>query len=185
MTIIGNKIVLRPAREDEREKVFRWLAQSDLTSTMLGPPTFPDHPIPSWEEFCDSYPLSFFNSEGDGSGRNYIIMTGNEEAGIIGYDLLDKEKNQVWFDIWMSSSNYCGHGYGSDALVTLCNHIHKNYSITSFHISPSARNERAVAAYKKAGFEYIKIMNREEQITEFGEAEYDDNVLMVKKIPRK
>ena len=85
-------------------------------------------------------------------------------------------------DIWMRSEKYCGHGYGSDALSILCTYIHEKYGITNFIISPSARNKRAVAAYKKAGFQYVKVLSREEQIEEFGIAEYDDNVLMVKTI---
>ena len=75
---------------------------------------------------------------------------------------------------------YCGYGYGSDALNTLCKYIHKTYGITNFIISPSARNKRAIAAYKKAGFEYVKIINKEEQEKEFGKSEYDDNIMMIK-----
>ena len=56
------------------------------------------------------------------------------------------------------------------------------YGITNFIISPSARNKRAIAAYKKAGFEYVKTLNKEEQEKEFGQAEYDDNVLMKKRL---
>ncbi len=49
-------------------------------------------------------------------------------------------------------------------------------------ICPSTRNKRAVAAYQKAGFRSIKILNKEEQIREFGQAEYDDNILMKKRL---
>lgn len=49
-------------------------------------------------------------------------------------------------------------------------------------ICPSTRNKRAVAAYQKAGFRSIKILNKEEQIREFRRAEYDDNMLMIKSL---
>ncbi len=49
-------------------------------------------------------------------------------------------------------------------------------------ICPSTRNKRAVAAYQKAGFRAIKILNKEEQIREFRRAEYDDNMLMIKSL---
>lgn len=82
----------------------------------------------------------------------------------------------------MSTEKYCGHGYGSDALNTLCNHIHKIYGITNFIITPSARNKRAIAAYKKAGFEYVSTISKEEQEKEFGKSEFDDNIIMIKKL---
>ena len=146
----------------------------------MGPPNYPEHPIPTLDEFCNEYPLSFFNASGDGTGRVFIILANKDEVGTIGYDLLDKEKSKVVLDIWMRSEEYCGHGYGSDALNVLAAHIHKKYGITNFIISPSGRNKRAIAAYKKAGFEYVKILDKKEQENEFGFSEYDDNVLMIK-----
>jgi len=180
MKIHGNKIELQPAHESDRKKIYNWLTQSNLTPSMMGSPEYSDHPIPSWEEFCEDYTLSFFNASGDGKGRNYIIIVNNEEIGTIGYDLLDKNKNRVVLDIWMSAEKYCGHGYGSEALDTLCKYIHKTYGITNFIIIPSARNKRAIASYKKAGFEYVKILSKEEQEKEFGKSEFDDNIIMIK-----
>ena len=178
--ITGEKIELLPAQMADRKKIFSWLTQSDLTPSMMGPPDYPEHAVPSWEEFCNDYTLSFFNTSGDGKGRNYIIRFNNEEIGTVGYDLLDKNKNSVVLDIWMKAEKYCGHGYGSDALAALCQFIHQTYGITRFIISPSTKNKRAIAAYKKAGFEVIKTLSREEQEQEFGLAEYTENVLMIK-----
>jgi hypothetical protein len=42
----GNDILLREAEETDRRQVYEWLALSDLTPSMMGPPAFPDHPIP-------------------------------------------------------------------------------------------------------------------------------------------
>lgn len=182
MKITGKIITVIPAQESDRERIYNWLCKSDLTSSMMGLPHYPDHPIPSFEAFCKDYTLSFFNESGDGYGRNFIITVNNEAIGTIGYDLLDKENDRVVLDIWMKAETYCGRGYGSDALKAICNYLHEEYGITNFIISPSARNIRAIAAYKKAGFEYIKIMNKEEQEKEFGLSECDDNVLMIKSL---
>lgn len=152
---------------------------------MMGPPEYPEHPIPSWEEFCEEYPLSFFTASGDGRGRMFIIQVGDEDIGAIGYDLLDKNKDRVVLDIWMRAEKYCGSGYGSDALSTLCEHIHKTHAISDFIISPSSRNKRAIAAYQKAGFAYVKAINKEEQKKEFGKCELDDNIFMIKKLITK
>lgn len=182
MIISGEKIKLRSAQESDRKNCYLWLAHSDLTSSMLGMPNYPDHSIPTWEEFCEDYIPQFFNSSGDGKGRNFIIIANNEDIGTIGYDLLDKMKDRVVLDIWLRAEKYCGLGYGSDALNILCDYLHKTYGIINFIISPSARNKRAIAAYKKCGFEYVSTLSREEQEKEFGQSEYDDNILMRKKI---
>jgi len=185
MKIFGKKVELQPAQESDRKPIFMWLTQSDLTSSLMGPPDYPDHSIPSWEEFCDDYPLSFFNPDGDGKGRNYMIVVKDEQVGTIGYDLLDKNKDQVVLDMWMREEKYCSHGYGIDALNSLCSYINKAYDISTFIISPSIRNKRAIAAYEKSGFECIKILSKEEQIKEFGQAEYDDNMLMIRRFAEK
>lgn len=182
MEILGNKIKLIPAQETDREKIYNWLCKSDLTPSIMGPTKYPEYPIPTWEEFCNEYPLSFFNASGDGIGRVFIIIANHNEVGTIGYDLLDKDRNRVVLDIWMKAEQYCGHGYGSDALNALSVYIHKNYGITDFLISPSERNKRAVAAYKKAGFQYVKAMDKKEQEKEFGLSEYNDNILMIKRL---
>jgi diamine N-acetyltransferase len=182
MKIKGTKVMLRPAVKSDRRKVFEWLTQSDLTRSMLGQPLYPDSPIPSWQTFCQDYSLDFFSPLGDGRGRNFIILAGYEEVGTLGYDLLDREKDRVVLDIWLKAERYCGRGFGSDALDTLCRHIHATFGITMFFISPSARNQRAVAAYKKAGFSEVLPMTKEEQVAQFGTMDYHDNIVMVKRI---
>jgi RimJ/RimL family protein N-acetyltransferase len=180
MEIKGKTTRLRPAVPEDRRKIFEWLTQSDITPSVMGPPIYPEHPIPTWDNFCNDYTPSFFNASGDRKGRVFIIVAKDEDIGAIGYDLLDKEKDRVVLDIWMKEEQYCGCGYGSDALNTLSFYIHKQYNITNFVISPSARNQRAVEAYRKVGFDFVKALNKEEAEKEFGFSEYDDSVIMIK-----
>jgi len=182
MDIVGHTIKLIPAQESDRIRIYNWLCRSNLTSSVIGPPKYPEYPIPTWPEFCDEYPLSFFSAAGDGKGRVFIITTDGGDVGTIGYDLLDIEKNSLVLDIWMKAEQYCGHGYGSDALNTLSAYIYAHFGITDFFILPSKRNKRVLAAFLKAGFECVKIMNKQEQEKEFGYSEYDDNVLMIKRL---
>jgi len=183
MKITGKTVELVPAREADREKIYLWLCRSDLTPSVMGPPLYPDHPIPGYDTFCAEYPSSFFDASGDETGRVFMITRDGEAIGTIGYDLLDKVQDRVVLDLWMRAERDCGHGHGSDALNALCTHIHETYGITRFILSPSARNRRAIAAYRKAGFEIEKALTRDDQEREFGAVEYDDNVLMVKRFP--
>ncbi|RAJ99855.1 hypothetical protein LX87_01551 [Larkinella arboricola] len=41
---MGTRVCLRPATLSDRQSIYEWLAHSDLTALMLGPPTFPENP---------------------------------------------------------------------------------------------------------------------------------------------
>ncbi len=42
--IQGERVVLRPATEQDRRMIYKWLAESDITPSVMGPPYFLDHP---------------------------------------------------------------------------------------------------------------------------------------------
>jgi len=181
MAVFGSKIKLRPAVLSERRMIYAWLAKSDLTPLFMGPPDYPDSRIPSLKEFCQDYKASFFSPNGNKTGRNYIIIVNNIRVGTVGYDLFDDKKRRAVLDIWMRAEKYCGKGYGTDALTTICGFLHKRYGIKDFYISPSSRNKRAIATYQKAGFKPIK-MSRSVAKKKFGVDIYDysDNIVMRK-----
>ncbi|MGB2630525.1 MAG: GNAT family N-acetyltransferase [Candidatus Omnitrophota bacterium] len=185
MAIRGEKIKLRPAVLSERKLIYAWLAKSDLTPAFMGPSDYAESHIPTLKEFCQDYKESFFMPVGNKSGRNYIIIANNTRVGTIGYDLFDGRKRRVVLDIWMRSERYCDKGYGSDALRTICGFLNKRYGIKDFYISPSSRNKRAIAAYRKAGFKPIK-MSRNAAKKEFGIDIYDyhDNIVMRKTLEK-
>lgn len=183
MIINGTKIKLRPAVLSERRMIYEWLAKLDLTASFMGPPDYPDSPIPALKEFCQDYTDNFFDPAGNRSGRNFIIIVNNIRVGTVGYDLFDEKKRRVVLDIWMRSEKYCAKGYGTDALLTICEYLNNEYGIKEFYISPSARNKRAIAAYRKAGFKPVQ-MYRVEAKKEFGLDIYDyhDNIILRKNI---
>lgn len=181
MVIKGSIITLRPAIISDREKIFKWLTESDVTSSMMGPPNYSDHPIPTWEEFKNDYRETFFNDSGNGKGRNFIIIANETQVGTIGYDRVDRRKSIAELDIWIKEIQYCGLGYGTDALNALTTYLFKEYGIANFIIRPSVRNKRAVRAYFKVGFT-IMHLSREEQIKQFGRGDYTDTVTFIKRM---
>ncbi len=176
MEIWGQVVRLRPAVIEDRKKIFQWLTQSDVTSSMMGPPDYPDHPLPTWEEFKQDYGESFFSDDEGVNGKNYIILAQKVQAGTIGYDNLDILAENVNLDIWMRAEKFCRHGYGSDAMNTLITHLYNTYGIKTFRVDPSQRNLRAIAFYRKSGFVEEKYINRNEG------GDYDDTVVMVRNV---
>ena len=169
--IKGKNISLRPAAPKDKRPIFEWLTNSDISSNMIGPPLFPDLPVPDWQEFVEDYPNYFFDDSKPLLGRCFIIVVNGEAIGQINHDVI--ANNTTELDIWLKSSQYTGKGYGSDAIKTLCNYLKNKYNCTNFRIAPSKRNVAAVKAYEKAGF---KITN---DIPDDFVPDYDDAVLMI------
>ncbi|MHC4252201.1 MAG: GNAT family N-acetyltransferase, partial [Planctomycetota bacterium] len=118
-TLRGSRVALRPATEADRASVYAWLARSDLTPSMMGPPQFPDHPVPTWEEFCADYKPHYFDDSLPQAGRCFIIVVDDEDVGVVGYNRIDPTAAECELDIWLRSERDCGRGYGSDAPITV------------------------------------------------------------------
>ena len=176
MNIEGKITRLRPARIDDRRKIFEWLTQSDVTPSMMGPPIYPDHPIPSWNAFKQDYQESFFEDSSGAAGKNYIILAGAIEVGTIGFDDLDLHNGLVYLDVWMKAEEFCGHGYGPDALDALVTHLHRTHGVREFRVDPSSRNKRAIKAYQKSGFVAVKHTYLTEKY------EYSDTFIMIRRL---
>jgi diamine N-acetyltransferase len=85
--------------------------------------------------------------------------------------------------MWMRAEKFCGKGYGSDALETLCSFLAQRFGVEQFMVQPSARNPRAMRAYEKAGFVKLAVP-LEEAVKEWGPNDYFDSVHMVKTIKK-
>ncbi|MBI4926677.1 MAG: GNAT family N-acetyltransferase [Anaerolineae bacterium] len=183
MNIKGKTVILRPATPDDRRAVFEWAALSDVTSAMMGPPTFPDNPAPSWEEFCEDHKAHFFDGSAPELGRCYIILVEGEPVGQVYYNDIEEREGvrRTEMDLWMRAQRYTGRGYGSDALLTLCEHLAQTMNVRQFMVQPSARNPRAIHAYEKIGFVRLPLSTAEASAL-WGPNDYADSVYMVKTI---
>src|SRR5690348_8303951 len=103
--IIGGRVILRPAGPEDRRLIYEWLAHSDVSHTMLGPPTFPERPVPTWEEFQADYAAHFFDDSAPELGRCFLILARGEPVGQVSYnDIWVREgRRQTELDIWMRS----------------------------------------------------------------------------------
>lgn len=174
--IEGDLISLRPATHQDKPSIYRWMAQSDLTYKMMGLPDYPDCPIPSWEQFDADYESYYFEDADPWLGRFYVIKRKGQEIGQISYNRIDRHKHCVELDIWLSNSKHSGKGYGTDAVLTLCQYLHRGFDCSNFIMAPSARNINAIKSYRKAGFEITNDIP-----TDFV-PDYSDTLVMVKKI---
>lgn len=174
--ILGKKVILRPATVADRKSIFEWLTNSDLTKLMMGPPTYPDSAIPTWQEFNDDYKEYFFDGSKPLLGRCFVIEVNSESIGQINHDKISETDKSTELDIWLKSSKFINKGYGTDAIKTICDYLNQNFGCQKFLISPSGRNVAAIRAYKKAGFVMTDIKPDRTL------SDYDDTVVLIKTI---
>ncbi len=177
--IKGEVITLRPAGMNDRLSVYQWLAQSDLTPLMHGLPNFPDHPVPTWEEFTNDYKEYFFDGSAPYRGRCFIIEAAGQPVGQVNYNDINFEDQSTELDIWMSERKNTSNGYGTDAVLSLCEFLYDEMDCRQFIMAPSKRNIWAVKAYLKAGFQPA------EEIPRGFVPDYHDSVVMIKKMLRR
>lgn len=150
--IQGNQIILVPATLDDREKVYNWCFHSEITKTHAGPPDYPDIPIPTFEAFCTDYVDYFFTGSSPNNGRGFIILHEGHPVGFISYTSFHLKPHLSELDIWMNCEANCGKGFGTDAIITLGNHLCQTLDIRMLIMRPSSKNIRAIKSYEKVGF---------------------------------
>jgi RimJ/RimL family protein N-acetyltransferase len=198
--IRGNRLVLRPAIAGEMRQVYEWLANSDSSAGMSGPPIYPERAIPTWAEFCDADAVHYFDDSALLLGRCYLIVVQGDAVGQVTYNDINQHQGAIEsyrsvrsersvqsaaarteLDIWMRSEKDCGQGLGTEALELLCRHLADAFAVQEFMVQPSARNPRAIRAYEKIGFKRLE-MTLESARELWGPNDYIDSVYMVRKI---
>ncbi|MFN3565779.1 MAG: GNAT family N-acetyltransferase [Burkholderiaceae bacterium] len=153
MTIAsGRKVRLRRAVLADRPRAYAWLVDSDLARATMGQPLFPDHPAPTYEQFCDDYEPHFFEGSRPLDGRGLIVQADGADIGFLAYRRIDLPRDVVELDVWLAGLRHCGRGRGSEALMLACEWLQQNFGVNRFVARPSRRNVRALRAVRRAGF---------------------------------
>ena len=153
MTVItGPKVTLKRAGGTDRPRLYEWLIGSDLTANMMGGQMFPDHPITPPDQFAAQYPDWFYDGSRPYAGRMFLISARGEDVGCISYGPIDLLNDVVELDIWLAERRVAGQGYGSEALIVLCDWLQVHYGVNRFLVRPSRRNVKALRAMRRAGF---------------------------------
>jgi diamine N-acetyltransferase len=150
--ITGPKVTLKRAGGADRARLYEWLIGSDLTVNVMGGLMYPDHPIPTPEQFAAEYPDYFYDGSRPYAGRMFIVSARGEDIGCISHGAIDLLNDVVELDIWLAERRVAGHGFGSEALIVLCDWLQASYGVNRFLVRPSRRNVKALRAMRRAGF---------------------------------
>src|SRR5208337_3919018 len=183
-TIQGERVVLQPTTPEDERQILDWLLRSDVTPLLLGPPLFPERPVPLPDNSGETFDPHYFDGTAPGLGRCVLILFDGEPVGQVSYnDIHERDgRKQVELDIWMRSEECCGKGYGTDALDALCRYLHERFGVEQFMVQSTASNPRAIRAYEKVGFRRLEVP-LESARELWGLNDYCDSVYMVRTVP--
>ncbi|MCT8136751.1 GNAT family N-acetyltransferase [Anaerobacillus sp. CMMVII] len=183
--LCGQRISLEFAKQNDKKLVFDMLVSQEVIEFMFND----EHPAPSWEEFNEGEPDTYFSGVPSEVGNYLLIKANGETIGSISYSLSKGKKSAAELDIWISSSKNLGKGYGREALNMIVDFIHTHYKLTTFIIRPWIKNSNAIKAYKKCGFKEMDVFNMEDYYSEedialYGEGDYGsgETINLVKEI---
>ena len=151
----GDKVALRRALPQDVAQAHRWLAESDLTPTWVGPPWFTERPIPTLEQFLMRFPRHCFDGSRPFDGRALVLSTAEEDAGILVWRRVDLMRDLVELEIWLAAARFCRHGIAAEALELACSWLQSNCGVNRFLLRPSRRNVRALRCARRAGFREV------------------------------
>jgi RimJ/RimL family protein N-acetyltransferase len=157
--MLGRRVLLQPVTPEDERHILHWLLRSDVTPSLLGPPLFPERPVPPPEDSSQRFDPHYLDGTAPHLGRCFLILVDGEPVGQVTYNDIMKwdGRTRVELDIWMRSEASCGKGYGPDAIDALCRHLHERFGVEEFMVQPSARNPRAIHAYEKVGFRRLDL----------------------------
>jgi len=172
-------ISIRHARLDEKHKTYEWLCLSNTSNMHMGKPDYPESPIPDWKQFQEDFEDFYYTEDNQHLGSVMIIEKDIEEIGCLCYACFHLQPKSAELDIWLNNKNYCGNGFGTDALNNLVEYLKNKKGINKFIIRPSEKNIRAIKAYEKVGFKRVKDKENaikqylvEKYIEKYGDGDY-------------
>jgi aminoglycoside 6'-N-acetyltransferase len=146
-TLAGERVVLRPARTEDRLRFREILAQPEI-ARWWGPGG-PDHAVDDW---LDTDNGAVFAIEFDG------LLVGSIQYA----EENDADYRHAGIDLFLDTSHR-GQGLGTDALRTLVCYL---FDVRGHHrltIDPAAANERAIRTYRRLGFRPVGVMRAYER----------------------
>jgi aminoglycoside 6'-N-acetyltransferase len=146
-TLSGERVVMRPARKEDRSRLREILAQPEV-AVWWGPGD-PDHAVDDWLDAEDG---AVFAIELDG------IVIGSIQYA----EENDPDYRHASIDLFVDATRQ-GQGFGSDALRAVARYLLEIRGHHRLTIDPAATNERAIRTYRRIGFSPVGVMRSYER----------------------
>lgn len=167
--IDAGSVTLRPVRRDDLDALYRLIADLDTWELRRGDP-----PMPVTRAAFESWYLARVDTEPDRKhGAEFVIEHDGELVGRCGLFSVDELARHAQVGIGLLPE-HTGQGYGTDALRALVEFGFRRWNLHRIGLGVLARNERAIASYRKIGFVEEGRLRQAAWV----HGEYTDEVLM-------
>jgi RimJ/RimL family protein N-acetyltransferase len=141
----GDRVVLRPIQAEDRARLYDLVESIDVRATASNLP-----PLPLSLEEVEARDRRWLEERHDDSAWFAIDVDG-EAIGICGLHQIEHFQQRAEVGIRIGEP-YWGKGYGQDAVRTLVGYGFRHLNLRKISLRVLADDERAVGAYRKAGF---------------------------------
>lgn len=139
----GERIRLRPMKAEDAPHLARWSADPEFARNQWG------RMRKQGVEFAREF-VGWFDKEGS---RLFAIEHEGRVIGFANYRDLNVGDRKCEIGLGIGESDLWSQGLGRDALRTLLRHLFEDLDLQRVALHVIATNDRAIAAYKAAGFE--------------------------------
>lgn len=147
-TLSGRRVVLRPARADDRDRLRAIIAEPSV-ARWWGPGS-PDHAVDEWL----------------GPDPDTVVYAIESDRAVVGSIQFTEEPDPDYrhanVDLFLDAAHQ-GQSLGTDAIRTIARHLFDDRGHHRLTIDPSAANERAIRAYERVGFRPVGRMRAYER----------------------
>ncbi len=156
--IRGRRVTLRHNSEgfseEEIARRYRWSLDQELQYWSGSIPA-----APTLARFRDDIIASTRHSD-PRRDQFAILDESGTLIGMISYYNWSPERRQAELGIYIGERSLWDHGYGTEAIRTLLDHLFQTTSLQAMYLNTYATNERARASYDKIGFVKVGTMRK-------------------------
>jgi RimJ/RimL family protein N-acetyltransferase len=149
--IIGERVILGPAREDLNDTYRRWLHDPETSTCLVASRLLTHSEENEWLAMNSRAGNVFFTAYDKESGA---------PIGSTGFMFFDQVARSAEFGILIGEKEYQNRGYGTEATVLTIDYGFNILNLASIFLRVHSFNERAIKVYEKVGFKKIGLRRR-------------------------
>lgn len=147
--------------EEEYQRMYTWLLKPEVKEWYF------DEDAQTYEAVREKYDMqslkdeyvtsTIIEYEGKPIGYLQFYETQNEKEYPYSVPLL--EEPGVWgIDLFIGETDFIGKGIGPKVIAMIIEYLKKEKHVRTIIIDPDIKNERAIKAYEKAGFQKVQVL---------------------------
>ena len=151
---------------EEVDLIYKWANDPDV--------------LPFWygrkktrKKIKEDWNLDYFTDKDPYSGRCFAILLEESPIGMINHNKIDMDNRNTTIDVLIGEKKYWNKGFGTDALRTFVKYLFEKFELNRIWLGTYAFNDRAVKAYRKAGFKQEGIFREDAYI----DGKYVDTII--------